>query len=203
MRKRPPTHKPTHEELVAEEAFGRALDQHLNEVGIENFLNPLRTSRADFCDKEQAAAWRQAMAQLTNKDNPSVEGFYHVLRLGKPVSGRLAGVLARLLRGGVVIPIEGPQPEDIDLPPERLVEVVVQAWPDPKTRKRPPGAPRDPVSRDKARKAAREVIFRHAEWPRTSWRDIIQEVAEEYHVAPKLVRFELESLKEYNANLRT
>lgn len=102
-----------------------------------------------------------------------------------------------------MILIEGPQPEDIDLLPEPLGEVVVQAWPNPKTRERPPGAPRDPISRDMAREAAREVIRRKAKSSRTSWTDIIQEVAEEYHVAPKLVRFELGNFKEYNARLRT
>jgi hypothetical protein len=119
------------------------------------------------------------------------------------LSARVAGALARLLRGGVVTPIEGAQPEDIDLLPDFLGEVVVQPWPNPKTRERPPGAPRDPVSRDTAREAACEAIRRKAESPRTSWRDIIQEVAEEYYVAPKGVRFELQNFKEYNARLRT
>ncbi|HEY8137594.1 MAG TPA: hypothetical protein VIF61_07115, partial [Methylocystis sp.] len=147
---------PTHQELVAEEAFGRAFEAHLNDVGLEGFLregDPLRTSQADFFDDAQATAWRRAMEQLADKDNPSVDGLRGFLSLGKPLSARLAGALAHLLRGGVVIPILGAPPEDIDLMPEPLGEVVVKAWPNPKTRKRPAHRPSNPESWRKAYEA--------------------------------------------------
>ncbi len=151
--------------------------------------NPqLRLSRADFCgDDEQAAAWRQALAQLMDRDNPSVEGILRFLSLGKPLSARLAAALAYLLRGSVVFPVYGPQPQDIGLLPERLGEIVVQPWANPKFRKRSRGRSRDPESWEKAREAAAEVARRKAKEPDTALTLLIAEVAEEHGVSPSRV----------------
>lgn len=189
---------PTYEELVAEEAQARAFEQYYNEVGTEGFLrnnDPLRTSRADFHDDEQVTAWRHAMEQLADKDNPSVDGLFHFLRLGKPLSARVAGALARLLRGGVVIPIEGPQPENIDHLPKFLGEVVVQAWPNPRTRKRAAHRPVDPKSWSKAHAAAAEVARRITAEPQTAVTEIVREIAEERHISPGRVGSAYEMIK--------
>jgi hypothetical protein len=61
----------TPQELIAEEAFGPAFEERLNELGLKGFLHevdPPRTSRADFHDDEQATAWRRAMEQLADKE---------------------------------------------------------------------------------------------------------------------------------------
>jgi hypothetical protein len=111
------------------------------------------------------------------------------------LSARVAGALSRLLRGGVVIPIEGAQPEDIDHLPELLGEAVVQPWPNPKTRERAAHRPTDPQSWRKAYAAAEEVArLRDAE-PRTALTEIVRGVAEERHISPTRVRGTYEMIK--------
>ncbi len=139
----------TPEELTPEElAQYAADDEELSKLIVNGLFcprknNPLRLSRADFYDDEQADAWRQALQQLENKDNPSNEGFRRFLRLGKPLSPRVAMALDKLLFGRVVIPVTSMREEDLDLPPGFFGEMVVQPWPKPKWRKGPPHRPSD------------------------------------------------------------
>jgi hypothetical protein len=192
---------PTYEECVEEEAFTQALERYFRTHTLEEWLrqgDPLRMSRDDFVDDDQAVEWRRALQELADKDNPSVEGVHRLMRLGKPLSGRLGAAIAYLLRGGVVIPVKSDQAQDPDIAPETLAEVVVQPWPAPTVRKKPPHRPTDPASWDKAQVAAVEVIRRKAEERHTSWTIITEEVANEHHVSPKRVRAALETFKEFN-----
>jgi hypothetical protein len=156
---------PTPEELADELAQAEELSELVTKgvVDFSSSADRLRMRCIDFCDDEQAAAWRQALRQLANKDDPSIEGILRFLNLGKPISERLAAALAHLLRGGVVIPIEGEQPKDLDSLPERLGEMVVEKWPNPRFRKRPPHRPSNPESWRKVHEAAAEVARRRAD----------------------------------------
>ena len=173
---------PTPEELTQEAADDAELSG-LIQTGVVSVVEKPFT----FCNDEQKAAWRQALAQLANKDNPSVEGLLRFLEQDRPIDPRLVRWAARLTRLGGVIPINGPQPEDIDLLPERLGEVVVPPCGKPRFRERSPGRRSIPGSRRKAEAAAAEVARRKNKEPDTAVTLLIAEVAGECGVSPSRV----------------
>ena len=84
------------EETYREIAFGEYYDLFASSEAWFRAINPMRTDPYDFQDEEQAEAWKRALREI---GKGSLMGLVDSMELGKPVSARIANVLAHILGG--------------------------------------------------------------------------------------------------------